>query len=99
MKTRNRNKERGFSLLLAIFMLMLLTAVAAGMMFMASTETSINGNFKSEEAAYFAARAGTEEARDRMLATNLCCPRLFPVQEEEFCTSCKMELPLQMSPA
>src|SRR4051794_21357924 len=71
MKMKNHHRERGFSLLLSIFMLMLLTAVAGGMIFMAATETSINSNFKSEETAYFAARAGTEEARDRMLTTNL----------------------------
>jgi len=46
---------------------MLLTAVAMGMMFMSSTETSINSNFKSAETAYFAARAGVEEVRDRAL--------------------------------
>jgi len=50
--------------------LMVLTAVAAGMMYMSSTETSINSNFKGEESAYFAARAGVEEVRDRMLTTN-----------------------------
>jgi hypothetical protein len=39
-------------------------------MYMSSTETSINSNFKGEEGAYFAARAGVEEVRDRMLSTN-----------------------------
>jgi len=70
MRKRNRRGERGVSLLLAILALMVLTAIAAGMMFMSSTETSINSNFKAEETAYFAARAGVEEVRDRMLATH-----------------------------
>jgi hypothetical protein len=50
--------------------LLLLTAIAAGMMFMSSTEATISSNFKAEETAYFAARAGVEEVRDRMLASN-----------------------------
>ena len=50
--------------------LLLLTAIATGMMFMSSTEASISSNFKAEETAYFAARAGVEEMRDRMLTAN-----------------------------
>jgi PilX N-terminal len=60
-------REQGFSLIVAMLALMLLSAVAVGMMFMASTETAVSANFKSEESAYFAARAGVEEVRDRML--------------------------------
>jgi hypothetical protein len=66
----NRRSERGISLLLAIFALVMLTAIAMGMMYMSSTESSINSNFKAEETSYFAARAGIEEVRDRMLAAN-----------------------------
>src|SRR5499427_2231334 len=68
-KTR-QNRERGVSLLLSILALMLLSAVAMGMVFMTTTETSIASNFKGEESAYFAARAGVEEARDRALTAN-----------------------------
>jgi len=60
-------REQGFSLIVAMLALMLLSAVAVGMMFMASTETAVSSNFKAEETAYFAARAGVEEVRDRML--------------------------------
>ncbi|HKS75468.1 MAG TPA: PilX N-terminal domain-containing pilus assembly protein [Terriglobales bacterium] len=67
---KNRQKEKGVSLLVAILALLLMTAIVAGMTFMSSTETSISSNFKSEESAYFAARAGIEEVRDRMLGTN-----------------------------
>ena len=35
-------------------------------MFMADTETSINSNYRDEQTAYYAAKAGLEEARDRM---------------------------------
>ena len=70
MRKANRERERGSSLLLAMLALLLMTAIAAGMMFMSSTETSIDSNFKAEEGAYFAARAGVEEVRDRMLPAN-----------------------------
>lgn len=70
MKRTNRKKEQGISLLLAMLALLLMTAIAAGMMFMSSTEKSIDTNFKAEETAYFAARGGVEEVRDRMLPTN-----------------------------
>jgi hypothetical protein len=67
MQTIRQKRERGFSLVVALLALMLLSAVAVGMMFMASTETAVSSNFKAEETAYFAARAGVEEVRDRML--------------------------------
>jgi hypothetical protein len=70
MNNTNRSAEKGVSLLFAMITLMLLSAIAMGMMFMSSTETSINSNFKAEETAYFAARAGLEEVRDRMLPAN-----------------------------
>jgi hypothetical protein len=70
MRRTNRKPEKGVALLLALLALMLLSAIAAGMMFMSSTETSIGANFKSEEQAYFSARAGIEEVRDRMLVNN-----------------------------
>ena len=66
----NRRGEKGISLIFSMLTLMLLTAIAMGMMFMSSTETSINSNFKAEETAYFAARAGVEEVRDRLLPAN-----------------------------
>lgn len=70
MSKSDCRQERGVALLLSILALLLVTAVATGMVFMSSTEGTINSNFKSEETAYFAARAGTEEVRDRMLVTS-----------------------------
>src|SRR5947208_15298915 len=70
MRKINRQREQGIALLLSILCLLLLTAVAAGMMYLSATETAINGNFKSEESGYFAARAGVEEVRDRILPAN-----------------------------
>lgn len=70
MLKTNRRREKGFSLFLCVFALMLASAIAIGMMYTASTETWVSSNFKSEETAYFAARGGVEEVRDRMLTSN-----------------------------
>ena len=70
MRVMNSKSEKGVALLLAMLSLMILTGVVVGMMYMSSTEVSINSNFKAQEVAYFAARAGVEEVRDRMLPTN-----------------------------
>lgn len=59
-------KERGVAMFMAIFALLLLTAIAAGFVFMANTETSINSNYRSSQQAYFAAKAGLEEVRARI---------------------------------
>jgi len=74
MRIMNSRKERGIALLLSVLALLLLSAVAAGMIYMASTENSIAGNFKTEETEYFAARAGIEEVRDRMIPANGTAP-------------------------
>ncbi len=71
MSKTNHRGERGIALFVSILALLLLTAVAAGMIYLSSTETSISSNFKAEETAYFAARAGVEEVRDRMLPTTV----------------------------
>jgi hypothetical protein len=63
----NRRDEKGIALLLSILALMLLSAIAVTMMYMSSTERAIGANFKAEETEYFAARAGLEEIRDRMI--------------------------------
>ncbi len=76
----DRRSEEGVALVLSILALLLLTAVAAGMMYMSTTESTVNNNFKQEENAYFAARAGVEEVRDRMIYTNASsiCPNATP---------------------
>jgi hypothetical protein len=73
MKTQMRNElhsERGIALFMAVFALMLLSAIAAGFMYLANTETAVNSNYRSSQQAYFAARAGIEEARARLLPGN-----------------------------
>ena len=67
MSTKIKRNQKGVALLLSILALLLLSAIAVSMMYMSSTETAVNANFKNEEVQYFAARAGIEEIRDRMI--------------------------------
>src|SRR5579864_4896215 len=70
MKKLTRNAERGIALFFSIFALLLLTAIGAALIFMAGTETSVNSNFRQEQMAYFAAKAGIEDARARMMPSD-----------------------------
>jgi Tfp pilus assembly protein PilX len=70
MKNVTGYRERGVALFFAIFALLLLTAITAALVFMANTETSINSNYRQEQIAYFAAKAGIEEARARMMQSD-----------------------------
>jgi hypothetical protein len=61
-----RNRERGIALIMALLALLLISAVGLGMIYMSSAETSINGNYKDTQVAFFAMRGGLEEMRDRL---------------------------------
>src|SRR5215469_4462964 len=67
MTMKKQNRQKGVALLMALILLLLITAIAFGVIVMSNTESAINTNYKSEEAEYFAARAGVEEARYRLL--------------------------------
>ena len=62
----DRRSESGFALFIAIFTLLLITAIAVGMLTLTNTDTNISTNFRDEQTAFFAAKAGLEEVRDRM---------------------------------
>jgi hypothetical protein len=62
----NRSNQRGVALLFALFALLLVTGIAMGLMFLADTETSINSNYRDEQMAFYSAKAGLEEVRDRI---------------------------------
>src|SRR5712675_2405433 len=55
--------QRGIAMMVALLALLLLAAIGMGLMFMADTENSVNNNYRDSQKAYFAARAGAEEAR------------------------------------
>jgi Tfp pilus assembly protein PilX len=64
-----RRSEHGFALFIAIFTLLLITAIAVSMLMLTNTDTAISANFRDEQTAFFAAKAGLEEVRDRMRNT------------------------------
>src|SRR5712692_2249060 len=59
-------KERGMALILVLLTLLLLSAIGFCMMYMSDTETAVSSNYRDTQVAFFAMRAGLEEARDRM---------------------------------
>lgn len=78
MKNRRSKKERGVALLIALFALMLLAAVAFEMMFVADTETLVNRNFRDSQRAYDAAWSGLQEVRERLMPENGFPHRIAP---------------------
>jgi Tfp pilus assembly protein PilX len=68
-KKKPSNSEQGFALIIALLTLLLISAALMGMFIMSNTETNVSANFRDEQTAYFASKAGIEEARDRMRST------------------------------
>src|ERR1700722_19720460 len=68
MRQQNSGKpnERGMALILSLLALLLISAVGLGMIYMSTTETSINANYRDTQTAFFAMRAGLKEGRDRL---------------------------------
>lgn len=69
-KKHTNHKESGVALFFSLFALLLLSAIAASLVLMTNTETAIDSNFSRQRSADYAAKAGFEEARDRMMHTN-----------------------------
>jgi PilX N-terminal len=63
---KQKQNERGMALILTLIALLIVTSIGLTMMYSTDTETTINGNYRDEQTAYYAAKAGLEEARDRM---------------------------------
>ena len=69
-KNMKKNAESGVALLIAMITLLIITGVAVAMVVASGSEGALNGNYRSSSSAYYAALAGIEEGRGRMLATN-----------------------------
>jgi hypothetical protein len=65
----NARKQRGVALLLTIFGLLLLTAVAVAMLYSSNSETLIAVNYRDKQVATYAALSGLDEARQRIHPT------------------------------
>lgn len=68
-KNGNRS-ESGVALLIAIFVLMLISVVAISLIVASGGESALAGNYRSSASAYLAGTAGLEEARGRLLPKN-----------------------------
>ena len=59
-------EERGMALLLALFALLLLSAIGLFMVLASNTETRIDANYSNGLRSYYAARSGLEKVKDRV---------------------------------
>jgi len=69
-KRENGQRESGAALLIAIFALMLISVVAIALIVSQGTDSALAGNYRTSISAYYAAVAGLEEARGRLLWKN-----------------------------
>ena len=57
---RKRRNEAGIALLIAIFVLLLISVVAIALLVSSDTESALAGNYRSSTGVYYAALAGVE---------------------------------------
>src|SRR5271170_714993 len=67
---KKRRSESGIALLIAIFVLLLISVVAIALLVSSGTETALGTNYRTSSTVYYAAMAGLEEARGRLLPKN-----------------------------
>jgi len=67
---RRKQPESGVALLIAIFVLMLVSVVAISLIVASGGESALAGNYRASTSAYLAGTAGLEEARGRLLPKN-----------------------------
>jgi len=70
LQRRGKKEEAGMALLLSMFVLLAISVAALAMIAGAGTDSSLAGNYRASTSAYYAAMAGLEEGRGRMLAKN-----------------------------
>jgi hypothetical protein len=91
-KLRRSSGERGIALLIAIFVLLLISVVAIALLVSSGTETALGANYRSSSTAYYAALAGLEEVRGRLLPNNTnsissIIPSTFPLGQPIYVTN------------
>src|SRR5438309_4315731 len=69
-RTRSGKYAEGIGLIISIFVLVLVSVVAIALIVSSGTESALAGNYRSSTGVYYAALAGLEEARGRLLAKN-----------------------------
>jgi hypothetical protein len=68
--TRKHGAQAGIALLISIFILLLISVVAIALIVASGTESAMAGNYRTATGVYYAALAGLEEARGRLLSRN-----------------------------
>src|SRR5271170_7422057 len=64
---RARTAESGVALLISLFALLLICVVGIALIMASGTDSALTGNYHSATSVYYAALAGLEEGRGRML--------------------------------
>jgi hypothetical protein len=67
---RRRKREAGVALLVSLFALMLICVVGVALIMASGTDVALTGNYSAATIAYYAALAGLEEGRGRLLANS-----------------------------
>ena len=67
---KQTESESGVALLIAIFVLLLVSVIGISLIVASGGESSLEGNYRSSASAYLAGTAGLEEARGRLLPKN-----------------------------
>lgn len=65
-----KSRQQGAALLIAIFALLLISVVAIALIVSSGTDSALASNYRSSGTAYYAALAGLEEGRGRLLWKN-----------------------------
>jgi hypothetical protein len=68
--TKGYSGQSGSAMLIAIFTLLLISVIAIAMIVSSGTDTALASNYRTSAASYYAALAGIEEARGRLLWKN-----------------------------
>ena len=68
---RKVGKESGVALLISLFALLLIAVVGVALIMASGTDTALTGNYHSATSVYYAALAGLEEGRGRLLPKSL----------------------------
>lgn len=69
-RRRKHGADSGAAMLIAIFALLLISVVAIALVVSSGTDSSLAANYRTATSAYYAAMAGLEEARGRLLWKN-----------------------------
>jgi hypothetical protein len=65
--TRRSSPESGVALLISLFVLLLVCVVGVALIMASGTDSALTGNYRSASSVYYAAMAGLEEGRSRLL--------------------------------